>query len=58
MRLSLSTYCTCGGELVVAAYSMAACADVDATFREWHQGDGHALFPTEEEAQEAAEAAS
>lgn len=48
--ITLSTYCLCGGELVVSSYSVKTAMDIERIFKEAHAGDEHQLFASKAEA--------
>lgn len=51
--ITLSTYCRCGGELVVSSSSLDTAVDIERIFKEAHAGDGHELFSDKAEAMRA-----
>ncbi|HYQ69653.1 hypothetical protein [Actinophytocola sp.] len=53
MAIRLSTYCRCGGELIVSSSSLETALGIERLFKEEHDGDGHELFSDRVEAAQA-----
>lgn len=59
VEIKISSYCRCGGELVVSSSDPTTVLGIADMFDQVHTGDGHARYPTKGEAKQAArEAAS